>query len=196
MPRGIYKKTKLIYGVGINDADYAVSPTINGSTVRCPFYAAWTNMLTRCYSKVEHARNPNYIGCSVASGWLNFSSFTNWMKNQDWQGKQLDKDILIQYNKVYSPSTCIFVTGEINSLLNEQSRKRGLYPRGVGFIIKRNKYRADCNAYGKVKHVGHYDTPEEAHEAYKKFKYKYIAEIASQQSEPLRTALLNYKIEG
>jgi hypothetical protein len=190
------KITKLIYGVGINDAAYTINPEINGKVKRCPFYSSWVNMLTRCYSEVEHARRPSYIGCTVDSKWLTFSSFSKWMENQDWKGKQLDKDILIQGNKVYSPSACIFVSAEINSLLNEQSNRRGLYPRGVSFYRKRNKYRADCKAHGNANHLGYYDTPEEAHQAYKKFKYKYIAEIANQQSEPLRTALLNYVIEG
>ena len=31
--------------------------------------------------------------------------------------KCLDKDILVQGNKVYSPNTCIFVTNDINVLL-------------------------------------------------------------------------------
>jgi hypothetical protein len=187
---------KLIYGVGFNDASYTVNSTINGKKVTCPFYATWANMLTRCHSKAEHARRPSYIGCTVASEWLTFSTFSNWMSKHEWQGKQLDKDILIQNNKVYGPLTCIFVSAHINSLLNNQLSKRGLYPRGVSFYHKRNKYRSDCNAHGKANHIGYYDTPKEAHEAYKEFKYKYIAEIANQQSEPLRTALLNYVIEG
>ena len=190
------KKTKLIYGVGINDANYTINITVDGKATRCPFYSSWVNMLTRCYSQVEHARKPNYIGCTVVTEWLTLSSFSKWMKNQDWKGKQLDKDILIQDNKVYGPLSCMFVSAEINSLLNKQANKRGIYPRGVGFLAGRNKYRADCNAYGKVKSLGHHDTPEEAHEAYKAFKYKYIAEVASQQIEPLRTALLNYVIEN
>ena len=189
-------KPRLVFGVGINDANYTVCPTVNGKSIVCPFYRSWTNMLTRCYSKAEQARRPSYIGCTVSSEWLVFSSFSKWMEKQEWQGKQLDKDILIQGNKVYSSLSCIFVSAEINSLLNEQPNRRGSYPRGVGFRVARNKYRADCNAYGKVKSLGEYDTPEEAHEAYKKFKYKYIAEIANKQSEPLRTALLNYVIEG
>ena len=194
------KKTKLIYGVGINDADYAAVQTINGSTVRCPFYRSWMKMLERCYSIRLHNRRPTYTGCTVTSEWLFFNNFRLWMQKQDWQGKSLDKDILIQHNKIYSPSTCIFVTNEINNILINRSNFRGLYPLGVcKYFDKRRhsniRYMAQCSTYGKNKNLGLHDTPEEAHEAYKTFKYKHIAEVASQQSEPLRTALLNYVIE-
>ncbi len=189
-------RTKYFYGVGINDADYAVRPKINGKVVPCPFYVAWTNMLSRCYNDGCHKNHPTYIGCTVDSEWLSFNSFKSWMIEQEWEGNALDKDLLIQGNKVYSSLTCIFVNEPINKLLNTRAAKRGLYPIGVKVHRTSGRYEAQCKAFGKFKHIGTYDSPEEAHQAYKKFKYKYIAEIANQQSEPLRTALLNYKIEG
>lgn len=48
------KKTKLVYGVGINDADYVVGvskelPKVDGKRKHkltwCPFYLRWCNML-------------------------------------------------------------------------------------------------------------------------------------------------------
>ena len=196
MSRAIHKKTKLVFGVGINDADYAVRPKINGKVVPCPFYVAWTNMLSRCYNDDCHKNHPTYIGCTVDREWLSFNSFKSWMIEQEWEGNALDKDLLIQGNKVYSHKTCIFVSKLINSLLNKNLALRGEDPVGVAFHKVRGRYQASCRVYGKIKYLGLYDTPEEAHEAYKKFKYKHIAEIANQQSEPLRTALLNYVIEG
>jgi hypothetical protein len=189
------KKTILVFGVGINDADYAVIQKVNGKKMQCHFYTSWKDMIKRCYSDRYHQDRPTYIGCTVISEWLTFSKFKLWMDNQDWQGKQLDKDILIQHNKIYSPESCIFVTAEINKLLNRLSKKRGLHPMGVSAVAN-DKYQSHCSTYGNCNYIGCYETSEEAHEAYKKFKYKHIAEIANQQSEPLRTALLNYKIEG
>tara|TARA_R110000851_G_scaffold287491_1_gene441467 strand:- start:417 stop:1004 length:588 start_codon:yes stop_codon:yes gene_type:complete len=189
------KKTKLVYGIGINDANYAVRPTVNGKRARCNFYTVWNNMLGRCYSDLVHKIHPTYLGCTVASEWLLFSNFRAWMEGQEWEGRSLDKDLLFQHNKVYSPSTCIFVTAEINTLLIDSAKSRGSLPLGVS-IRRRNKYQAQCTVHGKPRHLGYYDTPEEAHEVYKAFKYKHIAEVANQQSEPLKTALLNYVIEG
>tara|TARA_R110001606_G_scaffold246366_3_gene394444 strand:+ start:453 stop:1037 length:585 start_codon:yes stop_codon:yes gene_type:complete len=189
------KKTKYYYGVGINDAGYPVHPRINGKRVICPFYSVWIAMLNRCYCKKYHKIRPTYIGCTVAKEWFIFSKFKNWMVKQDWKGKALDKDMLIQNNRVYGPSTCIFVTSQINSLTTKPSLTIRKHPTGVSYCKSFNKYKAQCSVKGKDKYLGCYNTPEEAHEAYKKFKYKYIAEIASQQIEPLRTALLNYVIE-
>ena len=187
------KKTKLIYGVGINDADYAVGPKINGKQLWCPFYKTWHRMIMRCYSVKSLKAKPGYLNCSVDDKWLVFSNFKLWMEVQDWKGKHLDKDLLIQGNKVYGPLSCMFVGAEINSLLNEQLNKRGFHPRGVKF--QSGKYQSQCKANGLHVYLGCYNTPEEAHEAYKAFKYNHIAKIASQQIEPLRTALLNYVIE-
>ena len=187
------KRTKLVQGVGINDADYIVTRKVNGKKTECHFYTSWKNMLTRCYSETFHKIQPTYIDCTVSSEWLIFSRFKSWMEVQDWKGKHLDKDILIKNNKVYSSSTCIFVTRDVNTLLHKNLKQRGPHPIGVTF--EASKYKALCSTQGKRRYLGHYETPEEAHEAYKAFKYKYIAEIASQQSEPLRTALLNYVIE-
>ena len=195
MPRGIYKRTKLVFGVATNDANYIVSPIINGKKVHCPFYAVWKSMLKRCYSLNLKQSQPSYIGCTVDKEWLIFSNFKLWMLTQDWNGKSLDKDILIQKNKIYSRSSCIFVSQAINNLLIDRVAYRGKYPLGV-YENKSNRYVSRCKVFGKDKYIGCYDSPEEAHEAYKKFKYKHIAEIANQQSEPLRTALLNYVIEG
>jgi hypothetical protein len=190
------KRIRLIYGVGINDANYAISPVVNGKQLPCPFYACWINILRRCYCEKHQKIKPYYIGCKVADEWLYFSNFKSWMEMQDWKGKSIDKDLLIQYNKVYSSTTCIFVSAAINNIVTNSARSRGKYPIGVDFNESNGKYRAQCQAYGKKKGLGYYCTPEEAYEAYKKFKYKHIAEIAAQQSEPLKTALLNYVIEG
>ena len=190
------KKTKLLFGVGINDADYAVKPKVDGKQITCPFYVAWKGMLSRCYSKEVQKGRPSYVGCIVSDEWLFFSKFKSWMTTQDWEGKALDKDILIQGNKVYSPKACIFVSKSMNNLLNNHSALRGEHPLGVDLVRKTNKYRAKCSVNGNDVHIGIYDTAYDAFEAYKKYKYKHIAELAKEQSEPLKSALLSYVIEG
>ena len=45
----IKRKRQLIYGHGINDADYSIMTEVNGKQVKDPFYRKWTAMLERCY---------------------------------------------------------------------------------------------------------------------------------------------------
>ena len=129
------KKKKLVCGVGINNADYVVTvyETIgyeNGKQKRrvvwrCPFYSRWNDMLARCYTTSYKQRFPTYEGCYVCKEWLIFSNFKAWMEKQDWEGKELDKDLLVSRNKVYSPETCVFVDKRVNLFLTESSANRG-----------------------------------------------------------------------
>jgi len=187
---------KLILGVGINDSDYITSKEINGKTVLCPIYRTWKNMLDRCYSKKHQRTHPTYIGCSVADEWLTFSNFKDWMIKQDWQEKQLDKDILIYGNKVYGPSSCIFVSGQINRLLIDCGASRGEWPQGVCLHKGSGKYQASCRINGKRKYLGSFNTPIEAEAAYLKFKSELIISTAYSESvaqnKTLQSALIRH----
>lgn len=190
-------KRRLVFGVGVNDANYIVNPKVNGKTLFCPFYSTWNSMIRRCYSTKYHENKPTYKGCSVCDEWLTFSNFKSWMEKQDWQGKHLDKDIIINGNKIYSPEFCIFVSAEINSLLVKSDSRRGLYKLGVCFSNKEGKFIALCCHNGKQKRLGSFDSEEEASTAYREFKFKVIMESSSKESEPLKSYLkkiaLNYK---
>ena len=187
--------SKLVYGYGVNDGAPTVKSIVTGKRIRCPFYRKWTGMLERCYSDKYHQKKPTYKDCYVDSKWLVFSVFKLWMQNQDWIGKELDKDILFQNNKVYSPCTCTFVSREVNLLLNKNKSIRGDYPIGVHFCKTSQSYIACVKIKGKSKYIGTYSTPSLAHEAYKSVKYKIIKSIASKQVDRrLRDALLSYTI--
>lgn len=71
-------------------------------------------MLERCYSEKLLESNPSYIGTSVCSEWLYATAFKEWMEKQNWQGKSLDKDIIVPGSKLYSPDTCAFVSQATN----------------------------------------------------------------------------------
>lgn len=188
-------KRKLVYGVGLNDANYAVTTKINSITLRCPIYVKWFNMLTRCYSDKFKEKRTSYADCSVASDWLVFSSFKLWMEKQDWAGKELDKDLLIQGNKKYSQETCLFIDRSINVLFISSSATRGKYMLGVSFHKREGKFRSTCSdGNGGSVYLGDFTSEELAHNAYKKYKYNLIKELASKQDEPVKSAMLNYII--
>ena len=178
------KSPKLVCGIGVNDADYVVRPSVDGKTVRCPVYQTWTNMLDRCNSARYKDKNPTYISCTVCDEWKSFTSFKAWMQSQDWQGKHLDKDIIDHGNKEYSPEKCVFVSRTVNLLLTDNAARRGKYPIGVYFNKRDNKFMAYCgDGDGNQKHLGCFETPEEAHNVWTAFKSKLIRKIASEQTD-------------
>lgn len=177
-------RTRLIYGIGISDADYTVKKITNNKEISCPYYRTWKAMMRRCYSDKFHQMCPTYIGCSVHEEWLSFMAFRAWMIKQDWKGKQLDKDITKPGNKIYSPSFCVFVTQDINKLLTDSAAIRGKYPQGVYFNKFANKFQAYIKINGIKKSLGYFSGPGKAAKAYVNAKYSHIIEIAKEQLDP------------
>lgn len=191
------KSGKLLHGVGLNDADYAVCPRENGKIVWCKFYRVWSSMLWRCYSKTKDVNSPTYKGVQVCEEWLRFSNFKAWMEKQDWEGKELDKDLLIEDNKIYSPSTCVFVTHKVNGFITDCRATRGEYPLGVCLYKALGKFGSHCHENKELKYLGLFDTPEEAHWAYKKFKAGLAVTLIQEQENPaVAEALFKRYVEG
>lgn len=185
---------RTVFGVGINDADYKVSSVADGKVVLCPFYTTWKNMLKRCYCEAYKQNRPSYDGCSVADEWHYFMTFRSWMIQQDWEGKQLDKDLLIKGNKLYSPTACMFVTDEVNKFLPDCSSARGDYPVGVYLDTKAGRFKAQCRKLGKgYQHLGLFDCPDVANQAYWTYKKTLAAELAARQVNiKVGEVLINY----
>ena len=185
---------KLVYGVGINDADYVVKKMetieVNGVLKQrlvweCPYYRAWKDMLTRCYSSKYQERNPTYKGCSVSEEWLRFSNFRRWLESQDWEGLQLDKDLLFAGNKVYSKETCVFVSGMVNSFTIDRGASRGEWGIGVNWDKKKGKFKSRCcNPFTKKQeHLGIFTCELEAHQAWLKRKLELAYLLAEEQTD-------------
>lgn len=80
-------------------------------------YRAWANIIQKCYSPKVHKTRPYYKECTVSEEWKNFQNFKIWYKEHKGKVKQdLDKDILFQGNKEYSPETCVYTTHFINTV--------------------------------------------------------------------------------
>ena len=154
-------------------------------------------MLERCYSEKYQEKYPTYKNCTLDEKWYNFQIFAKWFENNYILGHQLDKDILIKGNKIYSPETCCFVPQEINKLFTKSEKARGSLPIGVRKCNKR--YKAIVKLNGKQRHLGTFDTPEEAFNAYKIAKELHIKEVADrwkgQISDRTYYAMYNYQVE-
>lgn len=172
---------KKLYGVGVNDADYQVSGGTGGI---CPYYTRWRHILKRGYDPKSLIKNPSYEGCSVAEEWHKFSEFRKWMLTQRWARRQIDKDILVPGNKIYSSETCVFVTLRTNTFIIDRKADRGSWPLGVYQDKQSGKFKAQCcTLNGERKYLGLYETPEAAHEAWRQCKYEQALLLASQQDD-------------
>jgi len=182
---------KLVRGVGINDADYETQKflRVDGkykSVWLCPYYNKWSHMLLRCYNKKVHEKRPTYIGCSVCDEWLYFSKFKSWMEKQDWESKELDKDLLVKGNKIYSPESCAFINQVTNKFISENENARGELPLGVHLHKPLMKFIAKCcnPTTGKREHLGVFICPQEAHKAWRKRKHELACKLADMQDDP------------
>lgn len=177
-------KTRLVYGVGVNDADYYTQTTVNGKKIRCPFYDRWNSMLCRCYSEKLHYRVPTYAGCEVCEEWTtSFMAFRAWMQTQDWVGKELDKD-LIGNGKLYSPENCVFVSCGLNSLFIDSGASRGEHPLGVSWNKRDRKYQATIRVNGKTKNLGYFTSASDAHQAWRKAKIEIANGFLASETNP------------
>ena len=189
------KTKKLVCGVGINDADYLTKKNetigyVNGKQKRkliwvCPYYRAWYAMIQRCYSEKYQESYPTYKGCTVSEEWLTFSNFKRWMEKQDFKGMHLDKDLLLEGNKVYSADTCVFVTPLVNTFINGNGASRGEWLIGASWHKRKDKFQSHCSNHliNKLEHLGYFTTEMEAHKAWLKRKLELAHELAAIQTD-------------
>jgi hypothetical protein len=182
---------KLLYGVGINDADYNITKSIRADgrskiIWMCPLYRAWSNMLLRCYSERHRDKSPSYADCYVTSEWHRFSSFRAWALTQPWEGNEIDKDLLVKGNKIYSPDFCIFISQKLNCFLTDHAAGRGKWPLGVCLYCNGKKFLAHCNNpnTGKCEYLGGFLSPAAAHEAWRRKKHEHALAYAEAQEDP------------
>lgn len=88
------------------------------------------------------------------------------MEKQDWEGKVLDKDLLVFGNTVYSPETCCFLHEKVNNFLvgrKEKETKGGLL--GAKYHKRDNIWESFVSnpLNGKREYLGRYATEKEAH---------------------------------
>lgn len=169
-------------------------------------FSLWSNMLQRSSYKTYHKSNPTYKDATLCDEWLNFQNFAEWCDTQKTQSVidntvelyELDKDILVRGNKLYSPDTCCFVPKEINSLLVKRNKMRGECLIGVSYHKKGKKFQAKVNRFGITEYLGLYSSEYEAFLVYKEAKESHIKNIAETWKDcidyKVYQALLNYEV--
>lgn len=187
---------KKIFGVGIKDTQEVCKTTIELGTIdgkrcrkntwTCPYYSTWTRMLKRCYCPKFHKKQKSYEGVEVCEEWKHFSNFKSWMQTCNWEGKQLDKDLL-GGGKLYSPETCCFLPKNINLFIRDGVAGVS----GLIGAIKKDHYGYYCQVrdpFTKKKiSSGIFVTPEESRRCWLEMKC-YYAEKLSETIEDERVA--------
>lgn len=126
-------------------------------------YRQWSHMLWRCYNEnCEKYMDYGGRGIIVNEDWKeSFIAFYNDMSDGYKNNLELDR---INVNGNYEVEDCRWVTRNIN-VANRRPPKTKLFP-GVSKNHKCNTYRARISVENIRYTIGHYDTPEEAHDAY------------------------------
>lgn len=173
----------LVHGWGLTD----VSSYIDGTRETCPFYRKWVDLVKRVHSENYQLKYPTYRECSITDEWQKASGFKSWMQSQEWEGLELDKDILNLGNKYYSPETCVFVPKYVNYLLLMRDACRGSFPVGVQSKPVDKRYCASNqvvryharvnNGLGEYISLGTFKEPQDAHLAWQHGKIDAILNV-------------------
>ena len=187
-----------VYGVGIVGNKYPIKV----NDVQTKEYGLWKSMLRRCYSDNFKKKNPTYKDCEVSDKFKSYEYFYEWCNKQigfGVDGFEIDKDLLIKGNKVYSESTCVFLPQEINTLLIKCTASRGKHPIGVCWNKTKKSFVAHVGkSKGKQEHLGYFKTEIEAFNAYKEAKEAFVKEQANKWKDKIDEraydSLMNYTV--
>lgn len=191
---GVNKLKKTLYGVGINDYEGRICDGIGKVAT---FYTTWANMIARCYSNKVKNKNPTYNDCYSCEKWHRLKNFKVFFDDNYKDGYDLDKDLLVKGNKVYSPETCVFLPREINSFLsNKYTCKNKLYA-GITWRESIRKYQVRIGIEGNSVHLGVFENIDDVVEVYKKAREQEAKKLANKYKHEIDirayNALMEYK---
>lgn len=161
-------------------------------------YTIWGAMIRRCYNEAQQVRQPTYLGCTVVEEWHNYQNFAKWYEANYVEGWDMDKDLLVTGNKVYSPDTCCFIPPEVNAFFTYDRVTKGSTPTGVSYRAERKSPFIvtcfDADTGGKLNRS--FKTVEEALSLYKNKKELQARWLADKYkdrlSEKAYTALYSF----
>lgn len=194
-----------VYDVGITGSKY---PTRIDGGHQIKEYNAWKTMLVRCFDKEYKEKHPTYANATCCDEWLLFENFYEWLHSQPnfdkWlnnNGWNLDKDIIVKRNKLYSPETCCLVPNNVNKLFVKGEALRGDCP--IGVCKNDYGYGAYCHnpITNKQEFLGYHSTKSRAFLAYKKRKEMIIKQVAQEEynkgsiTRECYEAMMKYEVE-
>ena len=178
---------KPVYGVGINDV---MIPYFTSTRT----WKTWSGIIRRTDNRdpkwINEQNKTSYIGCTLDSRWYKLSAFKEWIEQwDDFENKEVDKDILIPGNKIYGPDTCLMVRPIVNSWF--KPTVVGDLPRGVSWNPgwkkgkSPNPYRAQITPIGgKRTALGQYATVEEASAVFEEARKEQIKILIETETDP------------
>lgn len=129
-------------------------------------YSLWQSMLMRGYDIKYHTKQPTYKDVTVCEEWHSFQVFGVWFEANYIEGWELDKDLLMPGNKVYSPETTLFVPRTLNMFLSTNYSTNTSGCAGVE-LRSDNKWQASISIDGTRKYLGRFVEKSEAIKVYK-----------------------------
>ena len=168
-------------------------------------YLRWVGILERCYSPKRGPNHKTYSDCTVCEEWLFYPNFEKWFNENYYKipgcRMDIDKDIKIKGNKVYSPDACLIVPSAINMLpISRKSARNGV----IGTHISENGRFEAChnvceNGVVKRLHLGTYNTADEAFKHYKESKKTWIVKVANKYKQYMPKSVyevvINYEVD-
>lgn len=182
---------RAVYGVGYNSNPRGNGyPTKNGEVIT-KAYDHWRRFLCRSYSVEWKDKHPTYSDTYVCNDWHDYQLFAKWYHGQNYSANvnyDLDKDLLVLGNNIYSPETCVLIPNELN---------KAIVIRGnVATFHRRDKcYEASCNG----KYIGRSESdPLAFKDKWLELKHLHIQKLANKYKDSISRAaydaLINFRV--
>jgi hypothetical protein len=150
-----------------------------------PLYSTWSNMVQRCeLPSATNYRHYGGRGIKVCDEWHDFPAFVEYVERELGprpDGHTFDR---IDVNGNYEPKNCRWAT---QSQQNANKRASGKIPAYKGVYPAGQKWTAKIGTKGRSRHLGTYETPEDAAMAYDRAAKELFADFAN-LNFPERTA--------
>lgn len=132
-------------------------------------YLIWCSIHSRA------GKAKGYEDVTICNDWYLFSNFYKWYRDNYVKDWHVDKDILLQGNREYSPQNCIMVPRVINNLFKRSSSMHDI--KGVYLDKRTDKYYAQIRIDGKTKQSGSSSDILVAHQHYLTLRKNRLEEL-------------------